>query len=451
MVAAAAALAEHDDGVVEVSYGAVALPDEANAPETAFEVASQRLVARKQRQRRSASRQAHAVLLAVLSARRPELRDHVRDVSFRVLAVGRRLGIDEDDLDDVVRAAQLQDIGLLAVPEEVLESERRLSDEERRMIDEHTEAGERIIAAAPGLEAVARLVRSSGERYDGTGYPDGLRGEEIPLGSRVITACVAFAAMTAARPVPPARLHDRRARSRSCAPTRARTSIPPSSRRSPTTSKPIAEPRPLPRSALRDFANAIRAQTGPRLARGALRRRRHRRPAARTTSRLRHSARARRSTSCPSCPRAGSRTSTAGSGSRSGRPPGWRAEHRGASTLLRSPDHLVAVSISADRTLEAVEFPLDDYVERGGRGAAALQEAEGRDARGRSATSTRPRPSARRGSRTACASEMLFIALRRRGVVTYPLLVARNAEKKSGYYYDEALRMVRTLRGRPLG
>ena len=200
MVAAAAALAELDDGTVEVSYGAVALPDEATAPETAFEVASQRLVARKQRRRRSASRQAHAVLLAVLSARRPELRDHVRDVSFRVLAVGRRLGIDEDELDDVVRAAQLQDIGLLAVPEEVLEKEPRLTDEERRMIDEHTAAGERIIAAAPGLEAVAALVRSSGERYDGTGHPDGLRGEEIPLGSRVITACVAFAAMTAARP-----------------------------------------------------------------------------------------------------------------------------------------------------------------------------------------------------------------------------------------------------------
>jgi HD-GYP domain-containing protein (c-di-GMP phosphodiesterase class II) len=68
------------------------------------------------------------------------------------------------------------------------------------MIDRHTDAGARIIAAAPGLENVARLVRSSGERYDGTGQPDGLRGEEIPLGSRIITACVAFAAMTAVRP-----------------------------------------------------------------------------------------------------------------------------------------------------------------------------------------------------------------------------------------------------------
>ena len=197
MVAVAAAVNGHDGELVEISYGGATLPDEAFQPEQAFELATQRLVLRKQRQRRSASRQAHAVLLAVLAARRPELRDHVRDVSFRVLAVGRRLGLGQDDLDELVRAAQLQDIGLLAVPEEVLASGARLNDEERRMINEHTEAGARIIAAAPGLENVARLVRSSGERYDGTGHPDGLRGEEIPLGSRIITACVAFAAMTA--------------------------------------------------------------------------------------------------------------------------------------------------------------------------------------------------------------------------------------------------------------
>jgi two-component system, cell cycle response regulator len=200
MIAAAGALTAPDEDLVDLSYGGVTLPDEAFQPEQAFELASQRLIARKQRQRRSASRQAHAVLLAVLAARRPDLRDHLRDVSFHVLAVGRRLGVAEDELDEIVRAAQLQDIGLLAVPEEILSATRPLTEDERRMIDEHTDAGARIIAAAPGLENVARLVRSTGERYDGTGRPEGLRGEEIPLGSRIITACVAFAAMTSARP-----------------------------------------------------------------------------------------------------------------------------------------------------------------------------------------------------------------------------------------------------------
>jgi hypothetical protein len=133
-----------------------------------------------------------------------------------------------------------------------------------------------------------------------------------------------------------------------------------------------------------------------------------------------------------------------------GRPPGWRATHRGASTLLRSPDHLVAVSISADRTLEAVEFPLDDYVERAAEALPRFKHLK----------VGRPRPFrdeypaqavGAAGVKDGVRQRMLFIALRRRGVVTYPLLVARNAEKRSGYYYDEALRIVRTLRGRPVG
>ncbi len=65
----------------------------------------------------------------------------------------------------------------------------------------------RIIAAAPALSPVAKLVRASAERWDGSGYPDGLRGEAIPLGSRIIAVCVAFDAMTAARPYREALTH----------------------------------------------------------------------------------------------------------------------------------------------------------------------------------------------------------------------------------------------------
>jgi two-component system cell cycle response regulator len=68
------------------------------------------------------------------------------------------------------------------------------------MIHRHPLIGERILAAAPALAPVARLVRSSYERFDGSGYPDGLRGETIPLGSRVIAVCVAYDAMTSVRP-----------------------------------------------------------------------------------------------------------------------------------------------------------------------------------------------------------------------------------------------------------
>jgi two-component system, cell cycle response regulator len=200
-MAATASLVDAEDGaLIEVAHGEVMLPDDAPAPEGALQVATQRLAARKQRQRRSASRQAHAALFAVLSARRPELRDHLRDVSFRVLAVGRGLGVEDEQLDDIVRAAQLQDIGLLAVPEAVLENKGTLTEHERELIHRHPIEGERIISAAPGLAPVAALVRSSCERFDGSGYPDGLAGEAIPLGARIIAVCVAFAAMTSPRP-----------------------------------------------------------------------------------------------------------------------------------------------------------------------------------------------------------------------------------------------------------
>jgi response regulator RpfG family c-di-GMP phosphodiesterase len=104
------------------------------------------------------------------------------------------------EIDDIALAAELQDVGLLAVPETVLEKEGALDESERALVRSHTAEGAKIVGAAPGLATVARLVRSSAEHFDGSGYPDGLVGEAIPLGSRVIAVSVAFAAMTERRP-----------------------------------------------------------------------------------------------------------------------------------------------------------------------------------------------------------------------------------------------------------
>lgn len=192
------------DPAINRSYGEVAIPDEAADAEIAFQLAGQRLEAHRQRQQRSARRQAHAVLMAALSARRPELRDHLRTVAYRAISLARRLGMGTAEIDDVALAAELQDVGLLAVPESVLEKEASLSQAETAMVHSHTAEGERIIAAAPGLASVAALVRSSAERYDGSGYPDGLAGEAVPLGARIIAVAVAFAALTVQRPYRPA-------------------------------------------------------------------------------------------------------------------------------------------------------------------------------------------------------------------------------------------------------
>lgn len=204
LLAATGALqSDETEAPVGRSYGEVAIPAEAADAEAAFQVAGRRLAAHRQRQNRSARRQAHAVLMAALTARHPELRDELRDelrvVAYRAISLARRLGLSREEIDDIALAAELQDVGLLAVPESVLAKEA-LGEAERAMVRSHTAEGAKIVAAAPGLATVARLVRSSAERFDGSGYPDGLAGEAIPLGSRAIAVAVAFAAMTERRP-----------------------------------------------------------------------------------------------------------------------------------------------------------------------------------------------------------------------------------------------------------
>jgi two-component system cell cycle response regulator len=97
-------------------------------------------------------------------------------------------------------AAQLHEIGRVAIPDAILEKAGSLNAEEREIVQCHTAIGERIIAAAPSLADVAALVRSHHERFDGSGYPDGLAGERIPIGACVIAVCDAFGAMMHQRP-----------------------------------------------------------------------------------------------------------------------------------------------------------------------------------------------------------------------------------------------------------
>jgi HD-GYP domain-containing protein (c-di-GMP phosphodiesterase class II) len=181
--------------------GEARIPDEAADGIAALAIAHERLRARSRWQRLSSERQVRDVLLQILSERRAGgSAVALPRVAAHAIGVGRRLGLALSQLDDIVRASEMQDIGMLAVPEAVLRKRGTLEPEEWAMIRRHPVVGERILAAAPALAPVARLVRSSYERFDGTGYPDGLVGEAIPLGSRVIAVCVAYDAMTSARP-----------------------------------------------------------------------------------------------------------------------------------------------------------------------------------------------------------------------------------------------------------
>ena len=104
------------------------------------------------------------------------------------------------DWELLYRAAQLHDIGKLAIPDAILHKPGKLDDAEWAFIEQHTVVGERILAASPFLRRIGEIVRSTHERFDGTGYPDRLSREQIPLAARIICACDALDAMTRARP-----------------------------------------------------------------------------------------------------------------------------------------------------------------------------------------------------------------------------------------------------------
>jgi two-component system cell cycle response regulator len=192
------------DATIGRAYGEVAIPGETGDLEAAFQIAGKRLAAHRRRQNRSARRQAHAVLVAALSASRPEQRTRLRSVAYRSISLARRLGLDEEEIEDVALAAELQGVGMLAVPESVEAEEGTMSEEERAMVHSHTAVGSRIVAAAAALAPVAALIKSSAEHYDGSGYPDGLAGEAIPRGSRIVAVATRYTALTSQRSYRPA-------------------------------------------------------------------------------------------------------------------------------------------------------------------------------------------------------------------------------------------------------
>lgn len=206
IVLAATGFLQNDDrDLTGRSYGEVAIPADAASARLALQIAGRRLAAHRRRQHRSARRQAHAVLMAALSERHPELRDELRVAAYRAISLARRLGVEREEIDDIALAAELLGTGMLAMPEVVLESELRLETSGPAAIRSHPLEGERIIAAAPGLAPVARIVRATSERFDGRGRPDGLAGEAIPLGARIIAVSVAFVSMTSPRSPRPGR------------------------------------------------------------------------------------------------------------------------------------------------------------------------------------------------------------------------------------------------------
>jgi putative nucleotidyltransferase with HDIG domain len=203
---AVAALSEHGEAFsIACSYGSALLPNETSDSVEALRMADRRMYARKGIGRASAGRQSSDVLLRALTERDSALGTHLDEVAELALATAVRLGVAQEDLEAVRQTALLHDVGKVAIPDEILRKPEPLDDADWEFIRRHTIIGERIISAAPALLPVSRCVRSTHERCDGDGYPDGLSGEDIPLAARIVAVCDAYDAMTSDRPYRAAR------------------------------------------------------------------------------------------------------------------------------------------------------------------------------------------------------------------------------------------------------
>jgi len=204
-----AALSDEGEGfLITAASGLAVVPDDAREPSAALRLADSRMYAAKISGHPSAEQRMSGALTRMLDERHPGLGSHVEEVAGLAAACAQMLGLPDDDVRSIQRAAELHDLGKVAIPSAILTKQGPLNDDEWTFMRSHSIIGERILAGVPALERVALMVRSSHERWDGDGYPDGLAGVEIPIGARVIAAADAFCAMTEARPYASARTSD---------------------------------------------------------------------------------------------------------------------------------------------------------------------------------------------------------------------------------------------------
>jgi HD-GYP domain-containing protein (c-di-GMP phosphodiesterase class II) len=187
-------------GILLIGFGDTPLDPPMVPPLAALAAHASGLLARADADPGASRRDAAHALAAALAERDPVAGVHARVVSGFAGTVARRLGLDDDLTEEAEIAGLLHDIGKLALPDRILDKPGPLDQAERALVQEHPAIGERILLAVPGLASIAGAVRASHERFDGTGYPDGLLGEEIPLVARIVAVCDTWHVMTSDRP-----------------------------------------------------------------------------------------------------------------------------------------------------------------------------------------------------------------------------------------------------------
>ncbi len=139
-------------------------------------------------------------LVGALEAKDLYTRGHSMRVGDMTYELARKIGLRGEELEFIHIAAHLHDIGKIGVPDEILNKEGQLTEDEWNTVKRHPEIGSNILNCSNKLRGISRLVLHHHERWDGKGYPCGIKGESIPLGSRIIAICDSIDAMTSSRP-----------------------------------------------------------------------------------------------------------------------------------------------------------------------------------------------------------------------------------------------------------
>ena len=138
-------------------------------------------------------------ITSALEERDYYMEGHSQRVSDMVLALAKRMGFSKDEVMLFHFSAHLHDIGKIGIPDAILRKNGRLTDAEFAVIKQHPEIGARILRKSPAFAEIAEIVLHHHERFDGLGYPDGISGYNIPLGSRLIAVCDSIDAMMTTR------------------------------------------------------------------------------------------------------------------------------------------------------------------------------------------------------------------------------------------------------------
>jgi len=195
------------DMELSLSVGVATKTLERQSVEEVISLAEERMYRRKLLDKKSMRSTVLTSLLKTLNQKSNETYNHCHRLETLSLAVGKALGLDRASLDDVVLTAQLHDIGMVVVPEYILSKSGELDKEERKIMQQHPEAGYRICQSISEVAHVARYVLAHHERTDGKEYPYQLASEEIPLVSRIMAVVDAYDVMTKGRRYQPPKTH----------------------------------------------------------------------------------------------------------------------------------------------------------------------------------------------------------------------------------------------------